>query len=85
MASASTAFFGYIKIEDSPEPEVLAAELTTLPVKLPAPIKNQRSGKLPETMLRSFQEDKSSMRCCYWEEVAKGRSSYIPAYVQLSP
>jgi hypothetical protein len=84
MASASTASSDHIKIEDSSEPQVLAAEPTTLPVELPAPIKTRDPGQLSETMLRSFQEDESPMRRCCWEEVAKGHSSYIPAYVQLS-
>ncbi|KAB2107840.1 hypothetical protein AG0111_0g3669 [Alternaria gaisen] len=61
MASASTAFFGYIKIEDSPEPEVLAAEPTTLPVKLPAPIKTRD----PENFLKrcSGLSKKTNHRC----------------------
>ncbi|CAN9287885.1 unnamed protein product [Alternaria alternata] len=79
MASASTAFFGYIKIEDSPEPEVLAAEPTTLPVKLPAPIKTRD----PENFLKrcSGLSKKTNHRC----GVVIGKKSQKDAHPTFLP
>jgi len=79
MASASTAFFGYIKIEDSPEPEVLAAELTTLPVKLPASIKTRD----PENFLKrcSGLSKKTNHRC----GVVIGKKSQKDAHPTFLP
>ena len=78
-AAASTAFFGYIKIEDSPEPEVLGAEPTTLPVKLPAPIKTRD----PENFLKrcSGLSKKTNHRC----GVVIGKKSQKDAHPTFLP
>ncbi|KAL1797054.1 hypothetical protein ACET3X_005594 [Alternaria dauci] len=79
MASASSASSNYIKIEDSPEPQILTAEPTTLPVKPPAPV----DPRDPENFLRrcSGHSKKTNLRC----GAVIGKKSQIDAHPTFLP